>query len=129
MLVVAVLLHRISAPGLVEAVVPEPDRHVSIESGTHEWLPRTNLAAERAVTLVRVAMREDPPWPPGLQEGPLSLDPAAAARDGATADLVPAVAGDVLPAREPGEQQGREVPGIVLGVREVLPKTVRRNGL
>ncbi|TKY51152.1 hypothetical protein E2542_SST22662 [Spatholobus suberectus] len=128
-LLVAVLLHRISPPGLIEALVPEPDRHVSIESGTHESLARTDLAAERAVALVRVARGEEPPRPPRQQERALPLDPAAAARDGASADLVPAVAGDVLPAREPRRRQGREVPGIVLALCEVLPKTVRRNGL
>lgn len=80
-------------------MVPEPGRHVSIESGTHESLSSTHLTAERAVALVRVARRENPPRPPGHQEGPLPLNAAAAARDGAAADLVPPVAGDVLQAR------------------------------
>lgn len=101
LLLVALLVHRLSPPGLLEALVPEPDRHVSIESGTHESIARANLAAKRALALVRLARRQDPPRPPGYKEGPLPLHPAAAARDGAAADLVPAVAGDVFPAREP----------------------------
>ncbi|CAJ1977219.1 unnamed protein product [Sphenostylis stenocarpa] len=109
-LLVALLLHRVTESGLLEALVPEPDRHVSIESGTHESLVRTDLAAERALALVRVARREDPPRSPGHEEGPLPLDPASAARDGAAADLVSAVSGDVFPAREPREREGREVP-------------------
>jgi len=129
LLLVTLLLHRVSPPGLLEAMVPESDRHVSIESGTHDSLARADLAAERALALVRVARGEEPPRSPGQQEGPLPLHPAAAARDGATADLVPAVAGDVFPAREPREREGREVPRIVLAICEVLPKTVRRNGL
>lgn len=110
-------------------MVPEPGRHVSIESGTHESLSSTHLTAERAVALVRVARRENPPRPPGHQKGPLPVHPPAAARDGDAADLVSSVAGDVLPAREPRRREGREVPRIVLAVCEVLPKTVRRDGV
>lgn len=129
LLLVPLLIHRLSPPGLLEALVPEPDRHVSIQSGTHESLARADLAAKRALALVRLARREDPPRPPGYQERPLPLHPAAAESDGAAEDLVPAVAGDVFPSREPREREGREVPRIVLALCKVLSKTVRRNGL
>ncbi|WVY97903.1 hypothetical protein V8G54_030054 [Vigna mungo] len=100
-----------------------------IQSGTYESLARADLAAKRALALVRLARREDPPRPPGYQERPLPLHPAAAESDGAAEDLVPAVAGDVFPSREPREREGREVPRIVLALCKVLSKTVRRNGL
>ena len=139
LLLLALLLHRIPPPGLAEALVPEPRRHVSIQGLAHEPIPigpSTHLAAQRTLALLRIAHRQDATWhhqrPRCHQEGPVPVDADAAARDGAAADpaggVVPAVSGDVLPAREPREQGG-EVPGIVLAVPEVLPAAVRRDGL
>lgn len=99
-----VLLHGIPPPGLAEAVVSQPHGHVIIEGGTHKPLARTDLPTKRAVTLLRLPHRTHPALPSSLQEGPLPLHTAAAARHGASPDdVVPPVAGDVFPA---GEREG-----------------------